>query len=161
MSSDPSRPATPASARLEGIVSLYFAAHAAYIVLTRLATDGRAESLAILPYSLLAYALLTILFIWLSGWHRDAHRRQFAGMALPVPTRETALSGVGSAMMLSSIPLAYSFTEVSVALALLLLRGGALAIAPLVDLLHRRRIHWRSGVALVMVAVALREGRLG
>lgn len=144
-----------ASSRLDGVVPLYFAAHAAYIMLTRLATDGRAEGLAILPYSLLAYAVLTLLFIWLSGWHRDARQLRLGATSLPVPTRETALSGVGSAMMLCSIPLAYSFTEVSVALALLLLRGGALAIAPLVDLLYRRRIHWHSGVALAMVAAAL------
>jgi hypothetical protein len=124
-------------------------------VLTRLATEGRPAGLALLPYSLLVYAVLTALFIWLSGWHRDANRREIGRWQVPLPTRETALSGSGSAMMLSSIPLAYSFTDVSVALALLLLRGGALAIAPLVDLLHQRRIHWHSGLALALVAAAL------
>jgi hypothetical protein len=155
MSITSSRLTLLASARLEAIVPLYFAAHAGYIVLTRLATEGQPAGLALLPYSLLAYAVFTAVFIWLSGWYRDANHGGVSGWQIPRPTRETVLSGIGSAMMLTSIPIAYSFTDVSVALALLLLRGGALAIAPMVDLLHRRRIFWHSGVALALVAAAL------
>jgi hypothetical protein len=144
-----------AATGLEAIVPLYLVVQATYVVLTRLATGDGAGGLAILPYSLLVFLALTFLFIWLSGWHRDAHQRQVLGLRVPVPTRATLLSGIGSAMMLSAIPMSYSLAGVSIPLVLVLLRGGVLAAAPLVDLAHRRRIHWASVLALLLVAAAL------
>jgi hypothetical protein len=144
-----------AATGLEAIVPLYLLVQAAYVVLTRLSSGDGAGGLAILPYSLLVFLVLTFLFIWLSGWHRDAHRRVILGLRVPVPTRETLLSGIGSAMMLSAIPMSYSLAGVSIPLILVLLRGGVLAAAPLVDLAHRRRIHWASLAALLLVAAAL------
>jgi hypothetical protein len=144
-----------AATGLEAIVPLYLLVQAGYVVLTRLATGDGAGGLAILPYSLLVFLVLTFAFIWLSGWHRDAHRRRIFGVSVPVPTRETLLSGIGSAMMLCAIPMSYSLAGVSIPLILVLLRGGVLAAAPLVDLAHRRRIHWASLSALLLVAAAL------
>ena len=143
------------SVGLEVLLLVYLCVQGVYVVLTRLSSSVGAGGLAILPYSLMAYAVLTFLFIWLSGWHRDAHGRMVAGWRLPVPSRETAISGIGSAMMLGAIPMSVSIPSVSIPIMLLILRGGMLAIAPLVDLAHRRRIHWWSGVALVAVAGAL------
>lgn len=150
-----SRALSLASTGLETLVPLYFAVQAGYVVLTRLSSGDGAGGLAILPYSLLVFMSLTFLFIWLSGWHRDARQLAIGRVSLPVPTRETLLSGIGSAMMLSVIPMSYSLSDVSIPLILVLLRGGVLAAAPLVDLAHRRRIHWSSWVALVLVALAL------
>lgn len=137
------------------VVPFYLLVQAGYVMLTRLATGDGAGGLAILPYSLLVFLVLTFAFIWFSGWHRDAHQRRVLGMALPVPARETLLSGIGSAMMLCAIPMSYSLAGISIPLILVLLRGGVLAAAPLVDLAYRRRIHWASLVALLLVAAAV------
>lgn len=155
MSDTPERPFQFAAPGLAAAVPLYFAVQTAYVILTRHTAAAGAGGLAILPYSLLALLALTFLFVWLSGWYRDLNWRRCGAWSLPVPAPETALSGVGSAMMLSVIPLSYSLPEVSIPMMLVLQRGGVLAAAPLVDLLHRRRIHWSSTVALLLVATAL------
>jgi hypothetical protein len=144
-----------ATTGLEVIVPGYLLVQAGYVVLTRLTGGDGAGGLAVLPYSLLVFLVITFAFIWLSGWHRDAHQRRVFGIAMPVPSRETLLSGIGSAMMLCSIPMSYSIAGVSIPLILVLLRGGVLAAAPLVDLVHRRRIHWASMLALLLVVAAL------
>jgi len=155
MSGLPDRQFQLAAAGLAAVVPLYIAVQTAYVVLTRLSSGAGAGGLAILPYAMLALIVFTFLFIWLSGWHRDLHWRRFGIWSLPVPARATVLSGIGSAMMLSSIPLSYSLPEVSIPLMLVLQRGGVLAAAPVVDLLHRRRIHWSGITALLLVALAL------
>lgn len=166
MSGVPDRPFQFVAPGLAAAVPLYFAVQTTYVILTRHTSDVGAGGLAILPYSLLALLVFTFLFVWLSGWYRDLDWRRVGALSLPVPALETTLSGVGSAMMLSVIPLSYSLPEVSIPMMLVLQRGGVLAAAPLVDLLHRRRIHWSSIVALLLVGSALllvlhaRGGRL-
>jgi drug/metabolite transporter (DMT)-like permease len=147
---------------LEGIVLLYFLAYVPNILLTRLATSevnpvlGRPlTGLETLPASLLMNLVLTYAFIALSGWYRDAHAVHFAGLRVPVPTRYTLLSGVGTALVLFTVPLSFTFTDVSIPFIQLLMRGDILLIAPLVDLLFRRRVRWWSWTALVIVGVAL------
>ncbi|MEO6187037.1 MAG: hypothetical protein ABIP38_02545, partial [Steroidobacteraceae bacterium] len=147
---------------LEGIVVLYFLSYIPNIVLTRLATSGidpeRGRSLTgleTLPVSLTVNLLLTYAFIWLSGWHRDAHGVNLAGLRVPVPTRYTALSGLGTALVLFTVPLSFTFTDVSIPFIQLLMRGDILLIAPLVDLMFGRRVRWWSWTALVIVGAAL------
>lgn len=147
---------------LEAIVLLYFLSYLPNIILTRLATSdvhlalGRPLSgLETLPSTLTMNLVLTYLFIWLSGWHRDAHGVQVGGMRLPVPTRYTFLSGIGTALVLFTVPLSFTLTDVSIPFMQLLMRGDILIIAPLVDLIFRRRVRWWSWMALVIVAVAL------
>jgi hypothetical protein len=147
---------------LEGIVVLYFLSYIPNILMTRLATSGvhpergRAlTGLETLPVSLTVNLLLTYAFIWLSGWHRDAHGVTVAGTRLPVPTRYTVLSGVGTALVLFTVPLSFTFTDVSIPFIQLLMRGDILLIAPLVDLMFGRRVRWWSWTALVIVGVAL------
>ena len=129
---------------LEWIVVLYFLSYLPNILLTKLATSrvhpelGRPlTGLETLPSTLIVNMLLTLLFIWLSGWHRDAHGMQFGGVRLPVPTRYTVLSGVGTALVLFTVPLSFTFTDVSIPFIQLLMRGDILLIAPLVDLIFR------------------------
>ncbi len=147
---------------LEGIVVLYFLSYIPNILLTRLATSSVATDrgrpltgLETLPVSLTVNLLLTYAFIWLSGWHRDAHGVNFGGARLPVPTRYTALSGLGTALVLFTVPLSFTFTDVSIPFIQLLMRGDILLIAPLVDLMFGRRVRWWSWTALVIVGVAL------
>jgi hypothetical protein len=147
---------------LESIVGLYFLSYIPNIILTRLATSGvnpergrPLTGLETLPVSLIINLLLTYAFIWASGWHRDAHRIQLGAAHLPVPTRYTLLSGVGTALVLFTVPLSFTFTNVSIPFIQLLMRGDILLIAPLVDFIFGRRVRWWSWTALVIVAVAL------
>ena len=61
---------------LEAILLAYLLGHSGNVVMTRLVTNGPGTtlgSLAVLPYTLCVSAVLTFLFIWGSGWHRNAH----------------------------------------------------------------------------------------
>jgi drug/metabolite transporter (DMT)-like permease len=148
--------------RLEWIVLLYFASYVPNVLLTRLATTGvhpdrgRAlTGLETLPSSLVVNLVLTYAFIAWSGWHRDAHARRIGAFRVPLPTRYTLLSGIGTALVLFTVPLSFTFTNVSIPFIQLLMRGDILLIAPLVDLLFGRRVRWWSWAALVLVAIAL------
>jgi hypothetical protein len=108
-----------------------------------------------LPATLLMNLVLTGAFIWISGWYRDAHQLKVGWRSVPVPTRYTVLSGIGSALVLFTVPMSLTFTNVSIPFILLLMRGDILLIAPLVDLLFRRHVRWWSWAALVIVGCAL------
>ncbi|HEY5711999.1 MAG TPA: hypothetical protein VIT38_08900 [Allosphingosinicella sp.] len=147
---------------LEFIVLLYFLSYLPNIVITRLVTTtadnglGRPlTGLETLPASLIVSLVLTYAFIWLSGWHRDAHSARVAGVRVPIPTRYTLLSGFGTALVLFTVPLSLTFSGVSIPFIQLLMRGDILVIAPLVDLMFGRRVRWWSWVALAMVAASL------
>jgi drug/metabolite transporter (DMT)-like permease len=147
---------------LEGYVLLYFLAYLPNVIITKLVTStehpglGRPLSgLETLPASLIISTLLTYLFIWASGWHRDANAVQIAGARVPVPTRYTLLSGLGTALVLFTVPLSFTFEGVSIPFIQLLMRGDILLIAPLVDLMFGRKVRWWSWAALAMVLVAL------
>jgi drug/metabolite transporter (DMT)-like permease len=147
---------------LEWIVLFYFLSYIPNILLTKLATSGAhpergrpLTGLETLPVSLITNLLLTYAFIALSGWHRDAHAVRLGGVRMPVPTGYTMLSGVGTALILFTVPLSFTFTNVSIPFIQLLMRGDILIIAPVVDLLFGRRVRWWSWVALVIVAIAL------
>ena len=147
---------------LEGYVLLYLLAYLPNVVITKLVTTtphpglGRPlTGLETLPASLIISTVLTYLFIWWSGWHRDAHGVNLLGRRVPVPTRYTLLSGIGTAMVLFTVPLSFTFEGVSIPFIQLLMRGDILIIAPLVDIAFGRRVRWWSWVALAMVLLAL------
>jgi fumarate reductase subunit C len=147
---------------LEGFVGLYFLFYLPNIIVTKLVTSlpnpvlGRPlTGLETLPASLILNTLMTYAFIWWSGWHRDAHGVNVASVRIPVPTRYTLLSGIGTALIVFTVPLSFTFKGVSIPYIQLLMRGDILIIAPLVDLMFGRRVRWWSWVALVLVAFAL------
>lgn len=147
---------------LEGIVLLYFLFYLPNVIVTKLVTSlphGAIErpltGLETLPASLILNTLMTYAFIWWSGWHRDANATTIGGLRVPIPTRYTLISGIGTALIVFTVPLSFTFKNVSVPFIQLLMRGDILIIAPLVDLTFRRRVHWWSWAALTMVAVAL------
>jgi len=147
---------------LEGYVLLYFLFYLPNVVITKLVTSvphgnlGRPlTGLETLPASLILNTVMTYLFIWLSGWHRDANAVRVGGRRIPIPTRYTLLSGIGTALILFTVPLSFTFEGVSIPFIQLLMRGDILIIAPIVDLIFRRRVHWWSWAALAMVALAL------
>ncbi|QIK77818.1 hypothetical protein G7077_01700 [Sphingomonas piscis] len=147
---------------LEGYVFLYLLAYLPNVIITKLVTStlhaglGRPlTGLETLPASLIISTVLTYIFIWASGWHRDAHSVPVLGARFPVPTRYTFLSGLGTALVLFTVPLSFTFEGVSIPFIQLLMRGDILVIAPVVDLMFGRRVRWWSWAALVLVLLAL------
>jgi len=147
---------------LEGYVFLYLLAYLPNVIITKLVTStphpglGRPlTGLETLPASLIISTVLTYLFIWWSGWHRDAHGVRIMGRRIPVPTRYTLMSGIGTALVLFTVPLSFTFEGVSIPFIQLLMRGDILLIAPIVDIAFGRRVRWWSWAALVMVLAAL------
>lgn len=147
---------------LEGIVLLYVMAYLPNVIITKLVTTqvhpglGRPlTGLETLPASLIINLVLTYAFIWLSGWHRDANAVMIGRFRFPVPTRWTLLSGIGTSLVLFTVPLSFTFAGVSIPFIQLIMRGDILVIAPLVDIVFGRRVRWWSWVALAMVLVAL------
>jgi hypothetical protein len=141
---------------------LYVGCYVPYILITRLlATTPVAElrrpltGLEILPASLILSGVLTYLFVWLAGWWKAANSARVLGVTIPVPTRWTALSGVGTALILFTVPLSYTFAGVSIPFMQLLMRGDLLIIAPLVDLVSGRKVRGYSWLALVLAALGI------
>lgn len=147
---------------LEGFVLLYLLAYLPNVIITKLITSTSSAALGrpltgleTLPASLTINLILTYLFIWLSGWHRDANRIRLGSITIPFPTRYTFLSGLGTSLVLFTVPLSFTFEGVSIPFIQLIMRGDILVIAPLVDMIFGRRVRWWSWAALAMVLVAL------
>lgn len=147
---------------IEGHLLLYFIFYLPNVIITKLVTStphpqlGRPlTGLETLPASLIISTMLTYLFIWWAGWHKDANGVMIAGRRIPVPTKWTLISGFGTALVLFTVPLSFTFENVSIPFMQLLMRGDILLIAPLVDLAFGRRVRWWSWTALVLVLGAM------
>jgi drug/metabolite transporter (DMT)-like permease len=147
---------------LEGWVGLYLLLYLPNVMITRYVTTtphpglGRPlTGLETLPASLIFNWLITYAFIWLSGWHRDASAVRLGPWRFPVPTWATFLSGIGTALVLFTVPLSFTFRGVSIPFIQLIMRGDILIIAPVIDLMFGRKVRWWSWAALAMVMGAL------
>lgn len=139
----------------------YFFFYIPYSGLIKALTNGlipgaeRISGLRLLPPSLVATALLIPLFITAMGWWKHLGRRRLLGRELAWPGAWSVLSGVGFATIIATTTMAYTFPGVSIVFALLLLRGGVLTLAPMVDAAFRRKVRWFSWIALVLSLSAL------
>jgi hypothetical protein len=147
---------------LGGIVLLYFLTYAPYALVVKLVSTRPDSSLGrpltgleLLPVTLVVSSLLIILFLLVSGWWRDMPMKRIGAVPVPWPRRGMWVAGVGAAMLLVTVPLSYTFPNVNIPTVQLLMRGDVLVIAPLVDLLSRRRVYWYSWAALALVLAAL------
>lgn len=143
----------------------YFAAYAPYSALTKALSDGKlgdkVPGNTILPLSTFSSLCATIVFLYATGWWKSAGRKQFGALSIPFPTRWTALSGLCGATILTTTTLAYTISGVSIVFMMLLLRGGVLMIAPLVDALSRRKVKWTSWVATALTLSSLLVTMIG
>jgi hypothetical protein len=89
------------------------------------------------------------------GWWRYAGRRVIAGARLPCPTRRTLLAGLATVSIIYATTLMYTFSGVSILLAMLLMRAGVLMLAPVIDRVFKRRVRWFSWTALGLSLLAL------
>lgn len=151
-----------ASLSIQLTTLLYIITYVPYMMITRaLATQPNEElgrpltGLEILPATLIISTVMLVVFVWLSGWWRSAHRVQIGSLQIPWPTKWTLLAGLGTSLLLFTVPLSLTFEGVSIPFIQLVMRGDVLVIAPLVDLIAGRKVRWYSWVALGMVSVAL------
>lgn len=116
--------------------------------------DGPVEGLRMLPGALLGSSIGFLAYLVLSGQWRAAGR--LGRLQLPFATnRLTLLSGLSAAVIIATTTLAYCFTGVSIIFALLLMRGGVLALGPIIDRMFGRKVSWYSWVALTLSLTAL------
>lgn len=131
----------------------YFGCYVPYSAITKALTTSSiagsdlATGLELLPIMTMASLLSMLATISLLGWWRYAIP---PGRRWPRPTRWTLLSGIATATILVTTTLAYTFEGVSLTFVMLVMRGGVLLLAPIVDALTGRRIRWFSWVALVL-----------
>lgn len=138
----------------------YFLFYTPYSGLTKalssgLLTGGPVRGTVLLPVSVVAVIVGILGFITAMGWWKHAGHREFFGMSIPFPGRLTSLSGVCMATIMVTTTLVFTFEGVSIVLVLVLLRGGVLIIAPLVDAIARRRVRWFSWAAMLVSLLAL------
>lgn len=146
----------------------YFACYAPYSALTKAISDGMIPGLSLrvfgfelLPVTAVASLVGMLLSITVMDWWKYAGRRRIFGRSVPWPGRWTFLSGLCTAAIIPTTTLAYTFGGVSIVFMMLLMRGGVLAIAPMVDLISNRRVRWYSWVALCLAISALFVGFSG
>jgi len=113
------------------------------------------SGLELLPMTTVLTALGMFLFFAASGWWRSAHQVTVKNLPLPVPNKWTGLAGIGAALIVLTVPLSFTFRDVSIPFIQLLTKGGVLLIAPLVDWVSGRKVSWYSWVALVLVVTGL------
>jgi protein-tyrosine-phosphatase len=109
----------------------------------------------LLPVSAIATVVGMYSFITAMQWWKYAGRRQVFGVTVPFPRRLTFLSGVCMATIMGTTTLAFTFGGLSIVLVLVLLRGGTLIIAPMVDAIVGRRVRWFSWAAMVVSLLAV------
>src|SRR5215218_2363568 len=120
-----------------------------------LLTGTQVKGTVLLPISAIATVLGMMSFITVMGWWKYAGRREFFGVQVPFPRRLTFLSGVCLATIMGTTTLAFTFGGLSIVLVLVLLRGGTLVLAPIVDGIVGRRVRWFSWIAMFVSLAAV------
>jgi len=140
----------------------YYISYTPYSGLTKALSNGLlpgaggpVKGAVLLPISAIATMIGMFSFITFKGWWKYAGRREFYGLKVPFPRLLTFLSGVCLATIMGTTTLAFSFAGLSIVLVLVLLRGGTLIIAPLVDRIVGRRVRWFSWMAMFVSLAAV------
>lgn len=140
----------------------YFACYVPYSALTKEISAGRFPTMtramsgfAILPVVTFASLVGMMVFLSAMGWWRHAGHRVVFGRRVPMPGRWTFLSGLATAAIIGTTTLAYTFEGLSIVFMMLLMRGGVLVLAPIVDVASGRRVKDRSWIALGLSLGAL------
>jgi protein-tyrosine-phosphatase len=118
-------------------------------------TNGLVKGTVLLPLSAIGTVIGMLGFITVMGWWKYAGRRNVFGVSIPFPRRLTFLSGVCMATIMGTTTLAFTFGGLSIVLVLVLLRGGTLIIAPIVDHIVGRRVRWFSWTAMFVSLAAV------
>jgi drug/metabolite transporter (DMT)-like permease len=137
----------------------YFACYVPYSAITKAMTSPSIagaqawSGLALVPVTTLASTVAMFATLSVLGWWRYARRPD--GTGWPRPNRWTFLSGLATAAILITTTLAYTFDGVSIVFVMLVMRGGVLVIAPIVDAITGRSVRWFSWIALALSILSL------
>lgn len=139
----------------------YFLWYVPYSALAKAISSGLAPGLdspigglALLPAAVLGQLAAMSVFVLGSGWWRYSGSRRIAGRNVPLPSRHTLESAFWMALIAGSTTLNFTFPNASIVFMLVLMRISTLLIAPSMDLVRRRRIHWYSAAAIVVALVS-------
>jgi len=138
----------------------YYITYTPYSGLTKALSSGLltgkpVDGPVLLPISAIATVVGMLGFITVMGWWKYAGRREFFGVRMPFPRRLTFFSGVCLATIMGTTTLAFTFGGLSIVLVLVMLRGGTLVIAPVVDRIVGRRVRWFSWTAMFVSLAAV------
>lgn len=144
----------------------YFASYIPFSMMTKMLTKGLFEGqngqgfsgFEIQPMVVLATVPCIFIYIGLAGWWKYGRQKKILGRSILWPRRVTLVSGTCTAGIIATTLIAYSFKGVSIVFAMLLMRGGVLAMAPMIDLIavkRKRKIYWPSWVAAGLSFAAL------
>lgn len=141
----------------------YFACYLPYAALTKAltspaATDHPVDGAALLPIATLASTIGMAIFLGASGLYRTTIP---AGGRWPRPRLGAVLSGLATAMIIVTTTLSYTFASSSVPFVMVLMRGGVLVLAPIVDAATGRPIPIAAWVALALSGLAVTMVTLG
>jgi hypothetical protein len=135
----------------------YFACYVPYAALTKALTSGLIDTgdrpvggTEILPPSVIASVVTLVIFLLATGWWRKARTVKIAGLDIPRPGNLQILSGLCSSGIIATTTLAYTFKGVSIVFVMLLMRGGVLVMAPIIDRITGRHVRWFSWAGLAM-----------
>lgn len=117
--------------------------------------NGGISGFELLPVTTMASLVGMFVFISAMRWWKFAGRKQIFGASVPLPNIWTFSSGLCTAGIIATTTLAYTFKGVSIVFMILLMKGGVLTIAPVVDFISRRKVRWFSWVALLLSLSAL------
>jgi len=138
---------------------LFYAPYAAFIKITTTGlwpgVNGQISGFRLLPAVVMSTAVVLPVIVSLAGWWPHAGRRQIFGFGVPFPRPLVFLSGLGTAIIIGTTTLIFTFPGVSIVFALLLMRGGVLIMGPIVDRVFKRRVRWFSWVAFAVVVPAV------
>lgn len=148
--------------RIWGLALGYFAFYAPYSFLIKIITtnswpgiSGSVSGFRMLAPVVISTAIALQLIVTIMGWWKYLPWRKVFGINLPWPGAVVVLSGLGTAIIIATTTLAFTFTGISIVFALLLMRGGVLMMGPAVDLFFRRRVRWFSWIALGLTIPAV------
>lgn len=140
----------------------YFAFYAPYAAVIKITTTGlwpgvpgSVSGFRLLPAVIIGTAIVLPLIASVAGWWNHAGRRQIFGLSIPFPRPLVFLSGLGTAIIIGTTTLIFTFPGVSIVFALVLMRGGVLIIGPIVDRLFKRRVRWFSWAAFAVTVPAI------
>jgi protein-tyrosine-phosphatase len=140
----------------------YFAFYIPYSALTKALSlgllpgmSGPVSGFLILPATAIATSVVLLILVTASGGWKHIHRRRLIGLIVPVVPWRMVISGVATAVIIGATTLNYTFVGISILFALLLMRGGVLILAPVVDTLFGRKVRPSSWVALGLCFVAV------
>ena len=127
----------------------YFVAYTPYAALIKVMTARGITGLELLPGVLYGTVGASIVLVTLLGWWK------YLRPATIEHPWALLVSGAGTAAFVAATTIAYTFRGISIVFALLLMRGGVLIMAPLVDVAFKRRVRWFSWVALALTSVSV------